>query len=299
MSRCSWLVLFLLPACGGGGSSKDALADSAEVAEPDLAVVDPGWVYDLSPEAVAKAVPIEQVIVLPTDRPPGLGPDLSAFYPKTEPKKYCIDTPPKDGSDPSCKPLGDLFGCRYLRNPGAIGAWLRPATAILLCFRCQEDPAKPGTCNCTGPSLDKVVDASGESLCVDAIIHDGAGPKKLSSPAEFAGRFSPVEDGAEALAFASFVHGVRHVFDAGDLLSLRPPGDPASTPFRCLTDRTSGTLASPLDDGAFDIQTFRKADPGECPPNAITRVSLRIQADGTPGPASPELICADLGVACP
>jgi len=300
------LVASAIVACGGGETATDPGAggddDDATVSEatpPDI--IDVSYPFDVSPEAIASGVPITQVVFIPTDKPPGAQPDLSPFYPKSDPKKYCLgeqDKPPTDGSNPSCTVLANTFKCQFIQNPREVGAWLKPAKAFLYCMTCEPGPSGGPACSCTRPAIDKVATVGGGTWCVDAIVHDGAKPVLVTSLADFLALFAPVDDAAEATAFATFSHGVRHAFTQSEFVGLRPPGDPEAGPFRCLTDRMIGTVATAGESGAFDVETFLVPDAAACPDHSLQHVTLSVDASGVVTTKGSALLCADDPALC-
>ncbi|NOZ01216.1 MAG: hypothetical protein GXP54_04925, partial [Deltaproteobacteria bacterium] len=170
----SLTMLTVLWSCGGGGGGG---GDTDAVDATDTPVVDvqsqevsyPG--YDVSPEVKAGARPIAEVEFLPTtgQKPPGDEPDLAPFFKGPDP--WCEQKPLGPGQDPGCVSLSKQFNCKYVQNPGPVGAWLSPGVSMLFCATCE--PASGDVdCECVSESVSTIPTPLGGTLCLNAIIFE-------------------------------------------------------------------------------------------------------------------------------
>jgi len=294
--RLTIVAAVLFTACGNGANNNSDTI-SPDTAASDVNAPDVNYSgYDIGPEALAGAMPIDEVDFLPTSeqKPEGKEPDLSPFFPD-----YCEQAPISPGMDPGCLTLSQQFNCKFINNPGPVGAWLKPSIAMLFCAVCE--PGSDGkACECVGPAISTIPTADGGSLCLNAIIiEDGVlkKPELIDNREALLSRFLPIEDRGEALAFAFFEPDIRHLYTAAAFLQLEPGDDMGGITFECITDKVFGTLAFDSDPG-FEVQTFRVAAPGSCPEHMIERVTLAVGSDGNISTSSSDLVCMDMSASC-
>ena len=284
-----------MAACGGGDSGGTD-APGGDMGPNDVPVSDvnyPG--YDVSPEVKAGARPIQEVEFLPTSdqKPEGKEPDLSPFFKKPDP--WCEQEPISPGHNPGCLSLSQQFGCKYIENPGPVGAWLKPGMSMLFCATCDLTDDGAG-CLCVSPAVSTIPTDDGGSLCLNVIIFESIVPEMVTDRDLLLSRFLPVEDVGEALAFLYFQPGIHHVYTQAAFWQFEPD-DPGDAAFSCIAEKVFGTLAFPDGDG-FQVQTFNEAHGDQCPTNVLERVTLRVESDGTYATQKSELVCTDALEGC-
>lgn len=273
-------------ACGariGGTDTPPTDGIQPDVAVPDVTYT--GW--DISPEAKAGAKPLKEVEFLPTtgQKPDGTEPDLTPFFPD-----WCEQKPINPGHDPGCLALSQQFGCKFIKNPGPVGAWLSPGISMLFCATCELTTGGDD-CRCDSPAVSTIPTSDGGSLCLNVIVFESIAPEVISDHHQLLTRFDPVEDVAEALAYTFFEPDIVHAYNQGEFLQMGPD-NPDSTAFSCVADKVFGTLAFAVN-GAYEVQTFAVKRAEQCPRHVIERVTLKVEGDGTVTRQSAELVCTD------